>query len=79
MEKLEALEALLDRGDVAAWSGSPESVEDELDGSTRMVRFVYGDGSAAMLSSGLDMPREAFDAMNRVSGFLNALDIDAPK
>ena len=78
-EKLDELEAMLNRGDIAEGGKAPMSEIQALDADTASVSFGYADGHEVTFSDSQALPKEAFAAMRKVREFLEALDTDAPK
>ena len=78
-EKLDELAAMVDRGELFHWAKTTWKKIDVLDGDTVDISFDYTDGSYASLYDNNEMPKEAFDAMEKVQTFLWKLVVDAPK
>ena len=69
-EKLDEIEAMFNRGDLFHWAKTPWKKIDILDGDTAEVSFDYADGSYASFYDDNEMPKEAFEAMEKVKEFL---------
>lgn len=78
-EKLEALAALIDRGELFHWAKTDWARIDIRDGDTVDVSFDYADGSDARLSDTREMPQEGFEAIKKIKAFLWELLEDAPQ
>lgn len=78
-DKLEALAALIDQGDLFHWAKTSWDRIDIRDGDTVDVSFDYADGSDARISDTCEMPKEGFEAIKKVKAFLWELLKDAPQ